>query len=108
MASATGIPENNPALEEEEPLLGRPGDVTQKPGQALASNFVTGTGSPWLCSLASFLLMIFPAILAQIGIWVLTGLVWAAVFQHQFIFFSYHPVCESALFLVAALIPPSS
>lgn len=44
MASATGVPEQNPALQEEEPLLGRPGDVTQRPGQGLQFNLVTGTG----------------------------------------------------------------
>lgn len=44
MASATGVPEQNPALEEDEPLLGRPGDVTQRPGQGLQFNLVTGTG----------------------------------------------------------------
>ena len=44
MASATGIPEGNPALEEQEPLLGRPGDATQLQGQRLPWNLVTGTG----------------------------------------------------------------
>jgi hypothetical protein len=44
MASATGIPEQNPALQESEPLLGRPGDATQKPGQGLQFNLFTGTG----------------------------------------------------------------
>ena len=47
MASATGVPEQNPAREEEEPLLGRPGDATQRPGQGLQMNFVTGTGTSW-------------------------------------------------------------
>ncbi|EXJ74323.1 uncharacterized protein A1O5_02619 [Cladophialophora psammophila CBS 110553] len=83
MASATGIPEQNPALEEEEPLLGRPGDVTQRPGQGMQFNFVTGT-----------------AILAQVGIVVLTALVWAAVFEHEFIFFSYHPLLNSSAVLL--------
>jgi len=83
MASATGIPEQNPALQEEEPLLGRPGDVTQRPGQGLQFNFVTGT-----------------AILAQAGIWILTALVWAAIFEHDFIFFSYHPLLNSAATLL--------
>ena len=44
MASATGIPEHNPARDEEEPLLGRPGDATQLPEQGLQFNFITGTG----------------------------------------------------------------
>jgi len=42
MASATGIPENNPARDEEEPLLGRPGDVTQQPEQGFQWNLLTG------------------------------------------------------------------
>ena len=44
MASATGVPERNPAAQEEEPLLGGPGDATQQPGQGLQWNFVKGTG----------------------------------------------------------------
>jgi len=44
MASATGIPERNPTLDEDEPLLGRPGDATQRPDQGLHWNFVLGTG----------------------------------------------------------------
>ncbi|KIW46585.1 uncharacterized protein PV06_02250 [Exophiala oligosperma] len=83
MASATGVPEQNPALQEEEPLLGRPGDVTQRPGQGLQFNLVTGT-----------------AILAQAGIWILAALVWAAIFQNDFIFFSYHPLLNSAATLL--------
>ncbi|KAI1630015.1 hypothetical protein EDD37DRAFT_77786 [Exophiala viscosa] len=83
MASATGIPEQNPALAEEEPLLGRPGDATQKPDQGLQYNLVTGT-----------------AILAQAGAWILAALVWAAVFEHPFIFFSYHPLLNSAATLL--------
>ncbi|KMU82725.1 hypothetical protein CIHG_00506 [Coccidioides immitis H538.4] len=47
MASATGIPEARPASihenGEEEPLLGRPGDVTQKENQSILINLVTGT-----------------------------------------------------------------
>lgn len=59
MASATGVPEHNPARSEEEPLLGRPGDATQMPEQGLQFNFVTGT-----------------AIVAQAGAWILAALVW--------------------------------
>ena len=43
MASATGIPQQNLARDEEEPLLGRPGDATQKPEQSLFANLITGT-----------------------------------------------------------------
>ncbi|KAL2411325.1 hypothetical protein ABEF95_000514 [Exophiala dermatitidis] len=83
MASATGVPEQNPALQEEEPLLGRPGDVTQRPGQGLQFNLIKGT-----------------AILAQAGIVILTALVWAAVFQADLIFFSFHPLLNSFALLL--------
>ncbi|EHY53525.1 hypothetical protein HRR83_003730 [Exophiala dermatitidis] len=83
MASATGVPEQNPALQEEEPLLGRPGDVTQRPGQGLQFNLIKGT-----------------AILAQAGIVILTALVWAAVFQADLIFFSFHPLLNSLALLL--------
>jgi len=83
MASATGNPENDPARDEEEPLLGRPGDVTQKPEQGFQWNLLTGT-----------------ATVAQAGIWILTALVWAAVFEADFIFFSYHPLLNSAAILI--------
>ncbi|KAJ9659320.1 hypothetical protein H2198_003196 [Neophaeococcomyces mojaviensis] len=83
MASATGIPEQNAARDEEEPLLGRPGDVTQKPEQGFHWNLVTGT-----------------AVVAQAGVWILVALVWSAVFEANFIFFSYHPLLNSAGILV--------
>jgi len=43
MASTTGTSERDLAREEQEPLLGRPGDVTQKPEQGFQWNIVTGT-----------------------------------------------------------------
>lgn len=61
MASATGIPEQNPASSEQEPLLGRPGDATQKQDQALYFNLWNGTG-----------------ILAQVGVWILAAIVWVS------------------------------
>jgi len=47
MASATGIPEPNPALnarevEEDEPLLGGPGDASQKESKGIQFNFIIG------------------------------------------------------------------
>ena len=48
MASATGIPEQNPAVDghegyqEDEPLLGEPGDVAQKEGKGIQFNFFIG------------------------------------------------------------------
>lgn len=48
MASATGIPEENPATQgrgEDEPLLGRAGDASQQDGQGIQFNFVLGTSA---------------------------------------------------------------
>jgi hypothetical protein len=45
MASATGIPQEHPVTiesREDEPLLGRPGDVTQKPNESIVRNLFTG------------------------------------------------------------------
>lgn len=56
MASATGIPENGPAPQETEPLLGRPGDVSQDEGKGLQYNFFIGTGT-----------------VAQAGIWIVSS-----------------------------------
>jgi len=46
MASATGIPERNPALDgrdaEDEPLLGGPGDASQKESKGIQFNFIMG------------------------------------------------------------------
>lgn len=48
MASATGIPEENPATQgrgEDEPLLGRAGDASQQDGHGIQFNFVLGTSA---------------------------------------------------------------
>ena len=49
MASATGIPESNPATNRgdgaDEPLLGRAGDASQQEGKGLQFNFVLGEPS---------------------------------------------------------------
>jgi len=88
MASATGIPDENPesllGRGEEEPLLGRPGDVKQEDGKPLWANLWIGTG-----------------VVAQAGIWILAAIVWGAIFSHQLIFFSAHPLLNSAGILLA-------
>ncbi|KAK2747638.1 hypothetical protein FQN55_004807 [Onygenales sp. PD_40] len=87
MASATGIPEQHPAsidgADEQEPLLGRPGDVSQKQNESVFTNLVTGT-----------------ATVAQAGIWILAALVWNGIFSHELIFFSPHPLLNSAAILL--------
>jgi hypothetical protein len=85
MASATGIPEANPGLSEQEPLLGRVGDASQQDGKPLYHNFIIGTG-----------------IVAQAGIWILAALVWSGVFSNDLIFFSPHPLLNSAALLLSA------
>ena len=45
MASATGVPDQNPASrgsEEDEPLLGEPGDASQKSEKGIQFNFIIG------------------------------------------------------------------
>ncbi|KAK2812759.1 hypothetical protein FQN50_001088 [Emmonsiellopsis sp. PD_5] len=95
MASATGIPEQPPAsidgTDEQEPLLGRPGDVSQKLNESIFTNLVTGT-----------------ATVAQAGIWILAALVWNGIFSHELIFFSPHPVSiSSSTISTAKLTTPS-
>ncbi|ORY10212.1 eukaryotic cytochrome b561-domain-containing protein [Clohesyomyces aquaticus] len=81
MASATGIPANPNGLRgtEDEPLLGRVGDASQAEGQPLYMNLWIGT-----------------APIAQAGIWILVAIVWGAIFSHKLIFFSAHPLLNSA------------
>ncbi|KAB8346203.1 hypothetical protein FH972_023248 [Carpinus fangiana] len=64
---------------EDEPLLGRPGDAQQPKEQPLYHNLFLGT-----------------APIAQFGILILLGIVWGAVFTHPLIFFSPHPLLNSA------------
>ena len=79
---------------EEEPLLGRPGDQIQGKEQGIYHNLVTG-----MASFSGFkaskvdILKKGTAALAQGGIWILTAIVWAAVFNSELILFSAHPVC---------------
>ncbi|PSN64299.1 hypothetical protein BS50DRAFT_528440 [Corynespora cassiicola Philippines] len=82
MASATGIPGNINAARgagEDEPLLGRRGDASQMEGQPLYLNLWLGT-----------------APIAQAGIWILAAIIWGAIFSHDLIFFSSHPLLNSA------------
>lgn len=77
MASAA---EQNPTTSgEEEPLLGRPGDVQQEEGKGIQFNLVIGT-----------------AIVAQAGIWILAALVWSGILMQPLIFFSAHPLLNSS------------
>ena len=79
MASATGIPEENPATQgrgEDEPLLGRAGDASQQDGKGIQFNFVLGT--PTVSSHTRHALNADPtlpgtAIIAQAGIWIVRG-----------------------------------
>ncbi|OKL60431.1 hypothetical protein UA08_03995 [Talaromyces atroroseus] len=72
MASATGIPENNSAVAEEEPLLGAPGSGRQRSSTPIYYNLLTGAS--WIFILPRIGLTSFAAgsaIVAQAGIWVL-------------------------------------
>ncbi|CZT04249.1 hypothetical protein WAI453_009677 [Rhynchosporium graminicola] len=87
MASSTGIPETTLMPQqgngEDEPLLGRAGDVAQREGKPIYYNLVIGT-----------------AVIAQAGIFLLTASVWASVFLNPIILFSAHPLLNSAGLLV--------
>lgn len=54
MSSATGIPSRNPAIDdsngagESQPLLGRPGDVLQKPEEPIYKNLYVGMSTTHL------------------------------------------------------------
>ncbi|KAM0234929.1 hypothetical protein ACHAP5_009924 [Fusarium lateritium] len=90
MASATGVPERFPPIEglsarETEPLLGRPGDAAQEDGVPFAKNLVLGTG-----------------IVAQLGVVLLTILIWASVLSKPLILFSAHPLLQSLAVLTLA------
>lgn len=63
MTSTSDIPQNHSERvePEDEPLLGRPGDASQKPDDSILRNLFTGTAS-----------------VAQVGIWMVSG-----VFQLQ-------------------------
>ncbi|KAI4116130.1 MAG: hypothetical protein LQ345_003390 [Seirophora villosa] len=63
----------------DEPLLGSPGDASQKEDQGLQFNTVIGT-----------------AVIAQVGIWVLTATIWVSVFAAPLMLFSAHPLLNSA------------
>ncbi|KAJ0167575.1 hypothetical protein CTA2_1773 [Colletotrichum tanaceti] len=86
MSSAAGLPEPSPSLDRErdsdqnesEPLLGRPGDAQQPPGQFIAKNLVLGTG-----------------IIAQFGAVIFVAMIWAAVLTKDVILFSGHPLAQS-------------
>ncbi|KAF2877788.1 eukaryotic cytochrome b561-domain-containing protein [Massariosphaeria phaeospora] len=87
MASATGVPEHvhgGRGTSEEEPLLGLRGDASQKEGTPLYLNLWLGT-----------------APIAQAGIWILAAIVWGAILSHKLIFFSAHPLLNSAGLLLA-------
>ncbi|KAI9863730.1 MAG: hypothetical protein M1824_006327 [Vezdaea acicularis] len=90
MASATGIPAQAPlhdAATEDEPLLGGPGDASQRREKGLWFNLLLGT-----------------AVIAQGGIWILVAIIWAGIFTHKVILFSTHPLLNSAglFFIVQA------
>ncbi|KAI0025705.1 eukaryotic cytochrome b561-domain-containing protein [Xylariomycetidae sp. FL0641] len=90
MASATGIPQHTPIdpdmdeLEgQQEPLLGRPGDVSQGRDAPIAKNLIIGTG-----------------VVAEAATLLLLASVWASVFLNPLMLFSVHPLAQSAGMLV--------
>lgn len=83
MASTETPPPTNgdppAAPTESEPLLGRPGDATQKRDDPIINNFILGTG--WI---------------AQVGALFLVGVIWSSVLTHQtHSLVSPHPLLQS-------------
>ncbi|KAI0112144.1 eukaryotic cytochrome b561-domain-containing protein [Nemania sp. FL0031] len=90
MASATGIPQHPPIdpdtdgqVGDTEPLLGRPGDASQRDNAPIIKNLVLGTG-----------------VLAEGAALLLVASVWASVFLNPVILFSIHPLAQSLGVLV--------
>ncbi|KAI0013338.1 eukaryotic cytochrome b561-domain-containing protein [Xylariaceae sp. FL0662B] len=89
MASATGIPQHTPINPDNgdqgdtEPLLGRPGDVSQEEQASIAKNLIIGTG-----------------VIAELAAIILLASVWAPVFMNELILFSVHPLAQSLGLLV--------
>lgn len=75
--------------DEMEPLLGRPGDVSQQRDASMAKNLIIGTG-----------------IIAEGAALLLVASVWAAVFLNPIILFSGHPLAQSLgmLFLIQSIL----
>ncbi|KAJ5887934.1 Cytochrome b561 eukaryote [Penicillium taxi] len=72
-----------PIAPENEPLLGRSGDVTQTSSEKIARNLITGSAG-----------------VAQVAIWILAALVWSRVLMQPPILFTAHPLLAiSALLL---------
>ncbi|KAI0200602.1 eukaryotic cytochrome b561-domain-containing protein [Astrocystis sublimbata] len=85
MASATGIPQHTPTdpdleapVGDTEPLLGRPGDASQRDEAPILKNLILGTGG-----------------IAEAAALLLVASVWASVFLSPLILFSVHPLAQS-------------
>ncbi|KAI0556143.1 eukaryotic cytochrome b561-domain-containing protein [Xylaria curta] len=85
MASATGIPQHTPTYPDldgrtgdTEPLLGQPGDASQRDEAPIIKNLVLGTG-----------------VIAEGAALLLVASVWASVFLNPVILFSVHPLAQS-------------
>ncbi|EPQ67886.1 Bgt-2092 [Blumeria graminis f. sp. tritici] len=91
MTTATGIPEfvEPRQITEDEPLLGRVGDVAQPRMGSLLKNLTLGT-----------------AMIAQVGAILLVAATWAAVFLMDLTLFSAHPLLNSIaiLFLLQSIL----
>ncbi|KAI4133681.1 MAG: hypothetical protein LQ338_000010 [Usnochroma carphineum] len=89
---------------DEEPLLGRAGDASQQEDQGIQLNFVIGnTQTKLLPQILNTMLKTRSgtAVIAQVGIWILTATIWASVFIHPLILFSAHPLLNSAGILLS-------
>ncbi|KAN0083113.1 hypothetical protein V8E54_002201 [Elaphomyces granulatus] len=68
---------------EDEPLLGRSGDVVQRQDVPIYYNLLTGA-----------------AVVAQAGVWILVAIVWSGIFSYPLILFSPHPLLNTTAILI--------
>lgn len=75
MASATGIPQTDPTTidsQESAPLLGQPGDATQRQGDSIGRNLISGESDSGETLSAVTDHITGTASVAQAGVWVVS------------------------------------
>ncbi|KAJ5239726.1 Cytochrome b561 eukaryote [Penicillium chermesinum] len=90
---AENVPETDPAIvsRESEPLLGQPGDVTQR-GERIAPNLITGIRSVERLEHHDADEAIGTATLAQLAIWIWAIFVWVNLLSDPIMLFTFHPI----------------
>lgn len=105
---STSVPEVHPeevsrlnlGLSEDEPLLGRIGDASQRDGKPLYQNLILGLPLSLPPLSPTQLTPPGTAILAQLGLLLLVVLIYLSVFLHPLSLFSAHPLLNSTALLL--------